>query len=130
MSDLVGQLLAEFKAMPAADQVQAIEAAVGATKSMKWIPNPGRQTEAYLSEADVLLYGGEPGGGKSQLLLGLAFNEHRRSMILRREYGDLERIIEDALNIHGSKAGFNGSPPPKLRISKDQILSFRAAHKI
>src|SRR5262245_14859360 len=38
----------------------------------KWIPNPGPQTLAYNSLADCTLYGGEPGGGKSQLGLGLA----------------------------------------------------------
>jgi hypothetical protein len=31
---------------------------------LKWIPNPGPQTDAYWSEADVLLYGGAGGGGK------------------------------------------------------------------
>ena len=73
----------------------------------KWVPNPGPQTDAYFSEADVMLYGGEPGGGKSQLVLGLAFNAHRRSLVMRREYGDLDRIVEDALKIHGSRDGFN-----------------------
>ena len=74
----------------------------------RWQPNPGPQTDAYNSEADCLLYGGEPGGGKSQLILGLAFNEHQRSFVMRREYGDLERLIEDALKINGGKHGFNG----------------------
>ena len=37
-----------------------------ATKSDKWIPNPGPQTDAYFSKADVLLFGGEPGGGGRQ----------------------------------------------------------------
>lgn len=97
---------------------------------MKWMPNPGPQTDAYNSQADCLLYGGEPGGGKSQLILGLAFNEHRRSLIMRREYGDLDRLIEDALKIHGSRDGFNGSPPPRLRISEEKVINFRAAHRV
>lgn len=96
----------------------------------KWTPNPGPQTEAYFSQADCLLYGGEPGGGKSQLILGLAFNCHERSLIMRRQYGDLGRIIEDALKIHGSRDGFNGSPPPKLRVSDKQIIDFAAAHRV
>lgn len=96
----------------------------------KWQPNPGPQTEAYYSKADCLLYGGEPGGGKSQLLLGLAFNEHRRTFIMRREYGDLERLIEDTLTIHGSKQGYNGSPPPRLNVSEGQVIHFRAAHRV
>lgn len=101
-----------------------------ATKHMKWVPNEGPQSDAYFSKADVLLYGGEPGGGKSQLVLGLAFNEHRRSVIMRRQYGDLDRIVEDALQIHGSREGFNGSPPPKLKISESQIIDFAAAHRV
>jgi hypothetical protein len=100
------------------------------TTAVKWVPNPGPQTEAYFSEADVLLYGGEPGGGKSQLVLGLAFECHRRSLVMRREYGDLDRLVEDALKIHGSRAGFNGSPPPKLKVSEDQIIDFAAAHRV
>lgn len=96
----------------------------------KWQPNPGPQTDAYYSEADCLLYGGEPGGGKSQLILGLAFNEHQRSFIMRREYGDLERLIEDALKINGGRDGFNGSPPPRLRTKDDRLVYFRAAHRV
>lgn len=96
----------------------------------KWQPNPGPQTEAYYSEADCLLYGGEPGGGKSQLGLGLAFNEHKRTFIMRREYGDLARLIEDALIINGGKHGFNGSPPPRLKLPGDRVIHFRAAHRV
>ena len=88
-------------------------------RAQKWVPNEGPQAEAYFSKADVLLYGGEPGGGKSQLILGLAFNEHKRSLIMRRQYGDLDRLVEDALKIHGSRNGFNGSPPPKLRVTDE-----------
>jgi hypothetical protein len=104
--------------------------ALEATAGMKWIPNPGPQTQAYFSKADVLLYGGEPGGGKSQLVLGLAFNCHQRTLIMRRQYGDLDRLVEDALKIHGSREGFNGSPPPKLKISDRQIIDFAAAHRV
>src|SRR5688572_15098080 len=96
----------------------------------KWTPNPGPQTEAYFSKADVLLYGGEPGGGKSQLILGLAFNCHQRSLIMRRKYKDLGRIIEDALKINGGREGFNGSPPPKLKLKEDSVIDFGAAHRI
>jgi hypothetical protein len=96
----------------------------------KWHPNPGPQHDAYHSKADVLLYGGQPGGGKTALILGLAFNEHQRTLIMRREYGGLDRIIEDALKIHGSRDGFNGSPPPRLRTKDGRLLYFRAAHRV
>jgi hypothetical protein len=100
------------------------------TPRFRWQPNPGPQTQAYVSKADVLLYGGEPGGGKTQLLLGLAFNEHRESMIFRRKYTDLDRIIRDALKIHGSRDGFNGSAPPRLKLDDDRLISFRAANNV
>jgi hypothetical protein len=96
----------------------------------KWRPNPGPQEQAYYSKADCLLYGGQPGGGKTSLILGLAFNEHKRTLIMRREYGGLDRIIEDALKIHGSRDGFNGSPPPRLKIDGDRVIYFRAAHRV
>ena len=109
------EILDDVLTMPKDDRRAVIEAARQATKDMVWLPNPGFQSEAYHSTADCLLYGGQPGGGKTSLILGLAFNEHKRSFIMRREYGDLDRIIEDALKIHGSRDGFNGSPPPRLR---------------
>ncbi len=88
---------------------------------MKWIPSPGPQTDAYFSKADVLLYGGEPGGGKTDLILGLAFNCHHRSLIMRRQYTDLGGIVDRLLEINGGKQGFNGSPPPSLRRDKINI---------
>jgi hypothetical protein len=66
----------------------------------------------------------------SQLILGLAFNEHKRSLIMRRQYGELDRLVDDALKIHGSREGFNGSPPPKLRVTDKQIIEFAAAHRV
>lgn len=127
---MLDDILARLGAMPEKDLAGLKNAALAGTAEMRWVPNPGPQTEAYFSEADCLLYGGEPGGGKSQLILGLAFNEHERSLIMRREYGDLERLIEDALKINGGRAGFNGSPPPRLRINDKQIINFRAAQRI
>lgn len=123
-------VLQRFGALSPEAQQRAASQALEMTKDLKWVPNPGPQTDAYFCEADVLLYGGEPGGGKSQLGLGLAFNCHKRALIMRRQYGDLDRLVEDALKIHGSRDGFNGSPPPKLRISDDHIIDFAAAHRV
>jgi hypothetical protein len=124
------EVLKALNGLPPAARAEVEREALEATKHLKWVPNPGPQTEAYFSEADCLLYGGEPGGGKSQLILGLAFNCHERSLIMRRQYGDLDRLVEDALKIHGSRTGFNGSPPPKLRVSDKQIIDFAAAHRV
>jgi len=127
---LLGEILASFSALPPAEMEKIKGLVKQGVKGKRWIPNPGPQTQAYFSEADCLLYGGEPGGGKSQLILGLAFNEHERSLIMRREYADLDRLIEDALKLNGGRTGFNGSPPPRLRISEKQVINFRAAQRI
>ena len=130
MATALDELIERFKAMSPEDLRKTAETVAQANAGLKWLPNPGPQTDAYFSKADCLLYGGEPGGGKSQLILGLAFNEHRRSLIMRREYGDLERLIEDALKINGGRRGFNGSPPPRLRVSTEKTISFRAAQRV
>jgi hypothetical protein len=57
-----------------------------------WNPQPGPQTEAYNTLADETLYGGAAGGGKSDLLLGLATTQHMRSVIFRRQAKDLEKL--------------------------------------
>ena len=57
-----------------------------------WNPQPGPQTEAYFTPADETLYGGAVGGGKTDLLLGLATTQHLRSIIFRRQSTDLEKI--------------------------------------
>ena len=128
---LIEEILASLNALPPEAQEQVIKHASSAVAGrLPWHPNPGPQTAAYYSKADCLLYGGAPGGGKSQLLLGCAFNCHQRSLIMRREYGGLERLIADALKLNGGREGFNGSPPPRLRISDTQTIYFRAAHNV
>jgi hypothetical protein len=124
------EYVATFAKLPPKALEEVTKQVYASTAHLKWVPNPGPQTEAYYSAADVILYGGEPGGGKSQLGLGLAFNEHKRTLVMRREYGQLDRLVEDALKIHGSREGFNGSPPPKLRVSDEQIIDFAAAHRV
>ncbi len=126
----IDEYIAILTAMPEKQRAEAIKMANDATKHLKFIPSPGPQTEAYNSEADLLLYGGEPGSGKTGLCLGLAFNKHSRSLIMRRQYTDLSSILESAIAMNGTREGFNGSPPPKLRISKDQIIDFGAAAKV
>lgn len=72
-----------------------------------WFPNPGPQLDAYESEADELFYGGAAGGGKTDLLLGLARYEHDNALILRREATDLRAIIARLIEIEGDSEHFN-----------------------
>lgn len=120
-AETIEEIEAQLQALPPAERDRALREIVEATKGMKWIPSPGPQLAAYNCKADVLLYGGEPGGGKSQLLLGLAFNCHQRSLIMRRQYTDLNALIEDMLKINGGRNGYNGSPPPSLRFGNKSI---------
>lgn len=85
-------VLALFTAAPEKERETIVAAALRATAAFEWIPNPGPQTEAYFCEADELLYGGQAGGGKSDLLLGLALTAHERSLILRRVKTDVEKV--------------------------------------
>lgn len=73
-----------------------------------WTPLP-RQQKAYDSLADELFYGGAAGGGKSDLLLGLAFYEHIRSIIFRREYVQLSGLIDRSTEIYRKFAKFNNT---------------------
>ena len=130
MSQLLDELLERVHTLPPEVQQNWRRDTMEATKHMAWVPNPGPQTQAYFSEADELLYGGEPGGGKSDLSLGLAFTAHKRSLLLRRQYTDLSFLIERAIQINGSRDGYSGQPPPKLRTGDGRLLDFGAAAKV
>src|SRR5262249_32317889 len=72
-----------------------------------WTPQPGPQTEAFNSDADVIGYGGSAGGGKTDVLLGLAAIKHRRSIIFRRVFPNARGIIERSRELFSSHFGFN-----------------------
>lgn len=77
-----------------------------------WQPDPANkpQCEAYNTEASETLYGGAAGGGKSDLILGLARTKHQRSLLLRRSFPDLERsLITRSLEFFGDSKWYNGS---------------------
>jgi hypothetical protein len=72
-----------------------------------WRAQVGRQSQAADSDADITGYGGGAGGGKSDLVAGLALTEHQRTAIFRREKAQTEGIIQRVTEILGSSDGFN-----------------------
>lgn len=124
MSQVLDELMASLDGLPEAERKALYERAAVATHGYKWLPSPGAQTRAYFCPADVLLYGGMGGGGKSDLGLGLAFTAHKRSLILRRKYANLSALTERAIEINGTRSGYNGSPPPLLRTEDGRYIQF------
>ena len=67
--------------------------------------NPQRL--ALESKADILFYGGQAGGGKTDLLLGAALTQHRKSVIFRRVRPNLKGIVSRAMEIIGKRGKLN-----------------------
>ncbi len=78
-----------------------------------WTPNQDAsrernpQVDALNSPADVVGYGGAAGGGKSDLLNGVANTQHTRALILRRNGVDADYLYERGAEIAGDKANTN-----------------------
>jgi hypothetical protein len=66
-----------------------------------WAPFAGPQTRARESLADEVFFGGAAGGGKSGLIVGLSLTEHRRSIIFRKTYAELDEIVDQITRIGG-----------------------------
>lgn len=88
-----------------------------------WQPNPDHddgtpnpQRLAYESDADILGFGGAGGGGKTDLLLGLAATQHKNSVIFRRVFKNLRAVIERSRDI------LNPSGVPHLKDSYNEQL--------
>lgn len=112
------ELLARVKGLPEDQQQALAKDALAATRGRVWVPNPGPQTDAFFCEADELFYGGQAGGGKSDLLIGLALTAHTDSVLLRRLNDDVKDLAKRGRSIAGDGAGYNG---------QDRILSLNDA---
>lgn len=94
-----------------------------------WLPDPdnGPQIQAYLSAAKVIGFGGAAGGGKSDLGIGKALNQHHDSFIARRVGTELTPIIERILALRGTRDGYTASPEKILKMpDRNQTITFGA----
>lgn len=118
------EIIASLKALPQEELAILDKQVNSIVGDLKFIPSPGPQTAAYYSEADILLYGGQPGGGKTSLLIGLALNCHHRSMIVRKQFTDLAGVVDNAKGIVGSQDGFIGGNRPMYRKADGGVIHF------
>lgn len=72
-----------------------------------WRPLPGPQTAAYESDADIIGYGGAAGGGKTDLICGLALTRHKRALVVRREKAQTEGVVQRLTELLGTTDGYN-----------------------
>lgn len=122
---MLDEILARLQKLPP-DKLKELESEVNeALPDQAWYPNAGPQTEAYLSKADILLYGGQPGGGKSALLLGLGLTQHKRSLIVRKQFTDLEAIVDNLQGILKSGQGIARGNRPRYKGADGRIISFQ-----
>jgi hypothetical protein len=117
----IDALIARFAGLPAEDQ-QAIKRKIVEEKRY-FNPNIGPQMDAYLSEADEVFYGGGAGGGKSALLCGLAIEDHKKSIIFRREYPQIKGLVDEVHRQLGTRDGYN-QQDKTWRLPKGNELEF------
>jgi hypothetical protein len=132
-------VLEAFLALPASEQTSLVEAEINKLPegdklnimrllshelNKVFIPNPGPQTQALLSKADLLLYGGGAGSGKSFLSIGCAATEHDRSLILRRHSVELDGLIKDSHDMLQGRGTFRGAPETEWRLNSGASIRF------
>jgi len=129
---MLDEMLARYSNLNESTQAEVISTIINKTGAMNllWVPNPGPQTDGYFCRADILLYGGAGGGGKSDLILGLATSQHQRSLIMRRKYTDLAFLTDRTIEIVGDRKGFNGSAPPRFNLPGGRLIEYGAAQTI
>lgn len=126
---LLDELLQAYQGMTEKERRELDDMIDNRSAGVLWVPTPGPQFDAVHSLADVLLYGGSGGCGKTDLELGLAFTEHQKTLIVRKNYTDLTGLTDRAKEINTTDKGYNGSSPPRLSTINDKVIDFAGVDK-
>ena len=95
-------------------------------RTAKWMPQSKPQWLAFLSRADELFYGGSAGGGKTDLLLGMAGSAHQNSIVFRRMFPNLRAVIERSRNIYNDPNDKFNESLHIWRLENGGVLEFGA----
>lgn len=106
---LLDEITERLGVMTPEDKSALVQQMAPVVEKMRFVPLPGAQTEAYLSEADILLYGGSAGCGKSFLSMGLASQEHQHAIVFRRDSTQTDGLERSGKDIIGDSARYNGT---------------------
>lgn len=123
MPRTVEEMEARIRAMTPQQQAE-LRRIVAPIAAKAWIPQPGPQTEAFYSHADETLYGGAAGGGKTDLLLGLATTRHERTVLFRRQSVDLETIWNRLMLITNGRRQKADGNRKKMRLVDNRFIEF------
>src|SRR5262245_11342211 len=118
-AEYLDEILARYNALSPEQKREVEKLAEAVTGDMRWVPNPGAQTLAYYGvytaddgttiQIDQLLYGGRAAGGKTDVLIALALQVHKRSLLRRRMNNEVHFLVDRAEEIVGHRNGYNGS---------------------
>lgn len=124
---MLDEILARYQSFNLEQKKEFKELVDQAVPEQIWYPEPSNkpQVQAYYSKADILLYGGQPGGGKTALLLGTASTQHRRSLIVRKQFTDLDGLVDNLQGMIGTSKGIVRGNRPKYRSEDGRLISFQ-----
>ncbi len=123
---MLDEILARLGAMSPEDRERPPALPMSHTAGMRWVPAPGPQTNASGALPTCSSTVARAAAVRARSGLGLAFTAHRRSLILRRRYVNLDALMDRRRRSNGGAAGFNGSPPPRLLTGDNRLIVFGA----
>lgn len=91
-------------------------------RSQLWSPQAGPQSVAYYHMADEMLYGGAAGGGKTDLVIGLATTAHRRSLVFRRMSTDLDGLWDRLMDVTSGHTVQSNNVKKRMTLKDGRVI--------